>query len=235
PKLKMHALTRMTGSIKNQFGCVPGTLKAEFHAKLPDPHRFAAMLVDLCRFVNPRLYVMDGILAMEGNGPRGGEPKKMNVLLLSSDPVALDATVCRIIKLDPTFVPTMKPAQESGFGSYLEEDIELLGEDLASFYPDKIDVKREPVVAAPFSGRFLKLMRAIVLPRPQIVEKSCIRCGVCVQACPVPSKAVDWETRNSPPVYHYDRCIRCYCCQELCPQSAIKVKDTLLGKLIFRR
>ena len=98
PKLKTHGFAKMTGSIKNQFGCVPGKLKGEYHVKIPEVSNFSKMLVDLCSYVNPRLYIMDGIYAMEGNGPRGGTPKKMNILLFSSDPVALDATVLQASK-----------------------------------------------------------------------------------------------------------------------------------------
>ena len=104
PKMKSHGLTRMTGAIKNQFGCVPGPLKAEFHARLPMVDLFSQMLVDLNRLLKLRLFVMDGIIAMEGNGPQNGTPRAMNVLLLSSDPVALDATVCRMMDLNPTLV-----------------------------------------------------------------------------------------------------------------------------------
>ena len=106
PKMKTHALERFTGCIKNQFGCVVGMRKGEFHVKLSNAHDFGKMLVDLNNYIHPRLYVMDGIMAMEGNGPRGGKPRAMNVLLFSSDPVALDATACRMIGLDPEFVPT---------------------------------------------------------------------------------------------------------------------------------
>jgi hypothetical protein len=60
-------------------------LKGQYHVKLPDPYDFAAMLVDINTFIKPRLYVMDGITAMEGNGPRSGKPKQLNVLLLSAD------------------------------------------------------------------------------------------------------------------------------------------------------
>lgn len=76
PKLKTHGLTRMTGCIKNQFGCIPGWLKGEYHVKLPDVNSFAQMLVDLNILLKPRLYIMDGIIAMEGNGPRGGGTQK---------------------------------------------------------------------------------------------------------------------------------------------------------------
>jgi len=133
PKLKTHALTRLTGSIKNQFGCIPGILKGEYHVKLPDVNNFAQMLVDLNLFLKPRLYIMDGIMAMEGNGPRGGRPKRMDVLLFSSDPVALDATVCRMIGLEPQSVPTIEAGMKSGLGTCMETNIEMLGDDLKQF------------------------------------------------------------------------------------------------------
>ena len=61
--------------------------------------------------------------------------------------------------------------------------------------------------------------------RPYIDKKACVRCGVCVQHCPVPDKAVNFtKGKDKPPVYDYSRCIRCYCCQEMCPQHAIHVK-----------
>ena len=55
PKLKTHGLERMTGCVKNQFGCVPGALKGEFHVKLASAIDFARMLVDLNAFLKPRL------------------------------------------------------------------------------------------------------------------------------------------------------------------------------------
>jgi uncharacterized protein (DUF362 family) len=58
-KLKTHGLTRMTGAVKNQFGCIPGILKGQYHAKMPDPYYFATMLVDLNKYIQPRLYIMD--------------------------------------------------------------------------------------------------------------------------------------------------------------------------------
>ena len=77
PKLKTHGLVRFTGAVKNQFGCIPGFFKGQYHVKLPDPYDFATMLVDLNTLIKPRLYIMDGIMAMEGNGPRSGRPKQL--------------------------------------------------------------------------------------------------------------------------------------------------------------
>jgi len=60
---------------------------------------------------------------MEGNGPRGGRPRQMNVLLLSSDPVALDATVCRIVGLQPATIPALEMGMKSGLGAFRYEEI----------------------------------------------------------------------------------------------------------------
>src|SRR5665811_1237009 len=59
-------------------------------------------------------YIMDGIMAMEGNGPRNGHPRKLGVLLFSTDPIALDAVACKIINLDPADVPTAKLGTSAG-------------------------------------------------------------------------------------------------------------------------
>ncbi|MDD3024142.1 MAG: DUF362 domain-containing protein, partial [Syntrophomonadaceae bacterium] len=130
PKFKTHGLTLLTGAIKNQFGCIPGVLKGEFHVKLPQVQDFARMLVDLNNLLQPRLFVMDAIMAMEGNGPRGGNPRYMGVLLFSTDPVALDATACRLAAVRPDEVLTLKYGQESGLGVWESDKTELLGEPL---------------------------------------------------------------------------------------------------------
>ncbi len=68
-KMKTHALERITGAVKNLYGCITGVNKAAGHAAYPDSWVFADMLTDLHRCVRPRLHIMDGIIAMEGNGP----------------------------------------------------------------------------------------------------------------------------------------------------------------------
>lgn len=224
PKLKTHGLTRMTGCVKNQFGCIPGFLKGEYHVKLPDINNFAQMLVDLNSLLKPRLFVMDGIMAMEGNGPRGGRPKAMHVLLFSSDPIALDATVCRMVGLQPEAISTIAAGMKAGLGTAREAEIELLGDPLPSFINmdfamnhGSSNTKRIPR---------LKLLTNLIVPKTVIKPEGCIKCGVCINVCPVTPKVLDWPKgdKTKPPVYDYDRCIRCYCCQELCPESTIEIQ-----------
>lgn len=235
-KMKTHGFQRITGAIKNQFGCIPGAQKGEFHIKVPNASDFAKMLVDLNTFISPRLYIMDGIMAMEGNGPRGGNPKRMNVILFSTDPIALDATFCRLINLDPTFVLTNKVGKEMGAGTYIAEEIELLGDPIESFIAPDFDVKREPIKPyKPSNG--MRFVKNAVVPKPYIIADKCIKCGICVNMCPVSPKALAWHDGNKsqPPTYKYDRCIRCYCCQELCPQSAIHLKVSFIRRIFSKR
>ncbi len=233
PKLKTHALERFTGSVKNQFGCVPGLLKGEYHVKLPDASDFGKMLVDLNRFVNPRLYVMDGITAMEGNGPRGGTPKQMNLLLFSTDPVALDATVCRLVNMNPENVPTIQFGYEFGAGTWLSKEIDLVGDPFESFQEASFVIERAPVSELKQKG-LIKWLNNRLVPKPVIDADKCTKCGTCVQMCPVEPSAIDWKNgdKKQPPVYRYKECIRCYCCQELCPDSAIRSVKPPLRRLI---
>ena len=232
PKLKTHGLTRITGAIKNQYGCIPGPLKAEFHARLPSADLFSRMLVDLNRLLRPRLFVMDGIVAMEGNGPQNGTLRSLQVLLFSADPVALDATACRIVNLDPALVLPIVYGEEAGLGR--ASGVRCLGDPVESFVTADFDVNRLRSAATGKPHWYSRLARRLVVPRPAIRSARCTRCGTCVAVCPASPKALGFENagRSRPPVRHDEHCIRCYCCQEMCPDGAIELRVPLLGRFL---
>ncbi len=234
-KLKTHALTRITGAIKNQFGCIPGPRKAEFHSVMPNALLFSKMLVDLNLLLKPRLYIMDGIMAMEGNGPRNGNLSEMNVLLFSTDPVALDSVVCKMIDLDPNLVAPLVVGEEFGLGTM--QNITIVGDPVEDFINSDFDVNRSAVSTTEGTSFLASgFMRRYSAPQPTINPEACTLCGMCVKVCPAEPKALSWtnESHSEPPVYDYAKCIRCYCCQEMCPENAIYVRLPLLGKLIHR-
>ena len=67
-KMKTHQLERITGAVKNTFGCVYGFNKGASHARFATAETFARMIADLNDLVRPVLHIMDGVTAMEGNG-----------------------------------------------------------------------------------------------------------------------------------------------------------------------
>ena len=232
-KMKTHALERITGAVKNSYGFIYGFHKAKGHTQYPSADSFARMLIDLNKCVAPKLYVMDGIVAMEGNGPGSGDPVPMNVLLMSTDPVALDSVFSRLVYLKPEMVPTNYHGEKMGLGTWKEEEITLLIPDgeismaeavkkygNPAFNVDRTEVRKN--IWTRMAGAL-----NIFQKKPYIEADKCVRCGVCVQSCPVPGKAVDFRKgkgKPKPPVYDYRKCIRCFCCQEMCPKKAIKVK-----------
>ena len=235
-KMKTHGFTRITGAVKNQFGCVPGLIKSEFHVKMPDTLDFAKVLHDINNLIKPRLYIMDGIMGMEGNGPRGGTSIRMNTLLFSKDPVAVDMVFCKLIDLDPEFVPTMRSPLNNDLMICSYNDIELVGDNIDGLINPGFKVTRKKFERFASAGSFPTFLKNLISPKPVINYNICKNCGKCVLQCPTDPKSVNWtEKGDFPfPVYNYKTCIRCYCCQEMCPHNSITIKTPLLGKLIRR-
>lgn len=235
-KMKTHQLERITGAVKNTFGCVYGVNKAASHAKYPTAESFAKMIADLNKFIPPVLHIMDGITAMEGNGPQSGTPTQMNVILASQDPVALDTVFCHLVNLDWKLVPTNVFAMQHGVGTC--ENIEIITTEgtitpkqaFQNYGNGAFNVQR----AAEFRGALnqVKFLKPILEKKPIVKKERCIGCAICVEACPVEGKAI--KIINKKATYEYNKCIKCYCCQEMCPKEAITVKKPLLARFADR-
>jgi uncharacterized protein (DUF362 family) len=112
PKVKSHCQLVLTLGVKNLFGCVPGKMKAWWHMEAgKDRDRFATMLVETARAIDPDLTILDGIVGHEGNGPSAGEPRSLGVLAAASDVFALDRAMVEVLGMDPASVPTVAAAQ----------------------------------------------------------------------------------------------------------------------------
>ncbi|EQB88750.1 uncharacterized protein (DUF362 family)/Pyruvate/2-oxoacid:ferredoxin oxidoreductase delta subunit [Clostridium punense] len=235
PKLKTHAMAYFTGAIKNQFGCIPGTGKATWHTRMPKAENFCKMLLDLNSVVKTSFAIMDGIIAMEGNGPKSGSPYNLNTIIMGESITAVDSTAVRLIGYDnPLDTPVLKEAYDSKYGAVLPEDIEILGEKLESLKAKNFQLCRKGGDFYFINPKVTNFLRELIAPSPHLVPEKCISCSRCKEVCPESPKAIEMIDKNGKkyPEWDMKKCIRCFCCQELCPVGAIETKQSALGKLV---
>ena len=235
PKLKTHAMAYYTGAVKNQFGCIPGTQKATWHTRMPEANNFCKMLLDLNTAVGTNFAILDGIIAMEGNGPKSGEPHKMNTLIMGNSLTAVDSVAVRLIGYDnPLDTPVLKEAYDSKWGAVLPKDINVLGESLESMKAVNFKLCRTGGNFHFINPKVSNFIRGMVAPNPTLIEGKCIGCGRCAEVCPEKPVAIEMVKQGNVlnPKWNMKQCIRCFCCQELCPVGAIETRYSTLGKLL---
>jgi len=127
PKMKTHHWAGATLSMKNCFGCMPGRVygwpKNVLHWAGIEPS-----IIDVSSAVMPEYQIVDGIVAMEGDGPIKGTPKDMGVLVFGTDMVATDATSARMMGFDPERLGYLREAG-TFLGQVHLDEIQQVGED----------------------------------------------------------------------------------------------------------
>lgn len=220
-KLKTHCMMGFSGAVKNLFGAVPGLQKPELHCRFPQKEDFADMLLDLSQFLSPALSVIDGVWAMEGDGPTGGERRQVGALLSSKSPWALDVIGAAVLGMDRKELLLLQKASERGLGPGSPEEVELLGDPIEALAVS--DFRRARSQSTDFLMRVPKLFRPLAkkltTPYPKIEREKCVGCGKCAQSCPQHTIKIA-ENRAK---IDYQHCIRCFCCHEMCPQRAVKI------------
>ncbi len=226
-KLKTHGMTTLTAGVKNMFGSVPGTRKPEYHFRYPDINDFGDMLVDVFERVAPKLTICDAILAMEGNGPNSGRPRKLGYIAVSENAHALDISLSKLINLDPDKVTTIRSAKSRGL---VPENIKVSNQP-----PTVLDYDIPETGGLLFTGHGKLahklrggLIRITLSSKPSLVAKKCTGCSECKEVCP--ADAI--EMRDKKPKINRRKCILCFCCQEFCPFGALEVKRPTLAKML---
>jgi len=212
PKLKTHSFQYLTLACKIMYGAVPGLTKARYHAQFPRKVSFADMMLDILTIVKPQLYIMDGILGMQGQGPGSGDPIKMDLVLASTDHVAMDIAVCKILGIEPVGIPALKVAKIRGC------------------WPERIEYPIHGPGEVAYKGFRLPntadhLLTGKKPPRKSpVITDRCTACGECESICP--KDAVNMNGRMAEVTY--SKCIRCFCCHEVCPEDAIVLRSVKL-------
>lgn len=236
-KLKTHGMMGMSGAAKNMFGAIPGVMKPEYHYRFPKHDDFARMLVDLdCFFNKIKLCICDAVVAMEGNGPTMGTPRSVGALLASTSPHKLDLVAASLIGLTKADVPTLEAAFERGFIPSDAAELSVWGDPSEFFVADFKNIPAHGSIefqkdSEKFFGKLTRLFISSALrSRPAVKRNECVGCEVCLKICP--AKAIFME--KGKPVIDKGACIRCFCCQEFCPKGAMKVKRTLVARLLTK-
>ncbi|HUW18573.1 MAG TPA: DUF362 domain-containing protein [Sedimentisphaerales bacterium] len=131
PKFKTHQQLAATFAIKNMFGCVSGKRKAIWHfLKGGREGEFCRLLIEIYRFLNPALTIIDAVTVMDGPGPIRGRARPLGWLIAGTDAMALEIICSKLVNLDPGDLPLVRAARQMGFGSVEGDDIEILGDGL---------------------------------------------------------------------------------------------------------
>ncbi len=228
PKFKTHNFTLLTGAIKNLFGLVWGIHKTELHKRFFDPDDFSKILVDIYQAAKPVLNIVDGVIAMEADGPATcGKLREANLLVAGSDAVAVDSILAVVMGLKPFDVLTIKEASKRGLGEADIKNITVLGEDLSEVVGEPFILPATSLIhkMAPF---IMGIAKRFIKYYPCLIYNNCIKCSACINACP--NNAI--HMKDGRVVFDYSKCVSCFCCQEFCPVSAIKVRKSVFAKLI---
>ncbi len=238
PKIKTHAEAGLSCAVKNLMGCVVGTDKWLMHADL------AANLVRLNEILKQKLVLVDGLFAMEGNGPGDGSPRRLDLLAAGTDPFRIDVIIARLAGLDWRAVPYLTLAHESG----LIDDATVGEADKLAPVARLVPPPPRRLATRLLDSRCLKVVRDITRPihrhegirsalhalgiiqdvyekadsridRLKLDRARCTRCGLCVEYCPMELPIID-------PGFEFEKsaCVRCLYCMQVCPVEAIRIE-----------
>ncbi|MDR2585015.1 MAG: DUF362 domain-containing protein [Prevotellaceae bacterium] len=225
PKLKTHELMGFTGAIKNSFGLIPHLHKARQHAFRRSAAVMASFFIDLNEAILPDYIFMDGIVAMEGPGPGNGHPYPLNLILGSTNPLALDIIATKIIGYHPLEIETNHEGLKRKKWLTSMEEVVVQGIHIEQHIKSDFKIIRKVSLWKMSFGivmRRIPFLRRLER-RPVFAENRCIGCKACVEICPVGALFIHPKNRKKV-VISNKKCIHCFCCHEVCPNSAIEIK-----------
>jgi len=242
PTIKTHFEAQMSCACKNLVGCLAGrSEKKKLHDNL------IANILRLNEEIKPTLQIVDGLVAMEGNGPGDGVPKKLGFIAAGSNAFLVDLTIAHLVGFELDEVQYLALARQKGYIS--EGDISLLQSVEKITNLEK--APKRPLLArmlthSMFNG-FKDALRPIhsAMPMMRLLYKlrfiqdvyesadadiiemcyhseKCTRNERCVDVCPMQLKvnSTDFSFSNND-------CIQCFYCYFVCPNDAISIEGNL--------
>ena len=229
PKLKTHEMMTMTCAVKNLFGAVVGTEKAGWHLKAGSSRElFAKLLLEIYLLKKPALNIVDAINAMEGNGPAGGDPVRLGLLIAGANPVAVDVIAGKVAGIPADLLYIEREAARMGLPGALIKDIQLCGSPLETIPETRFKLPAGLDVQFGLPPFLAKALKSYLTSYPDADLSKCVSCGICRDACPPEAITI----QNSALSVDNARCIRCWCCRELCPYGAMQTKSGMLLRFL---
>jgi len=144
PMMKTHALATVTLGLKNVIGLYPGSaycsVRSCVHteAEQGGSPGIAFEILDMVKANKLGLTVIDGSMAMEGEGPSNGKLVKMDLIIAGTNALAADMVGAAIMGIGHTEVPTFLVAHQSGLRPSSLDEIEIRGESIEAVKRDFI-------------------------------------------------------------------------------------------------
>jgi len=250
PKLKMHHEVGISVCLKNMMGCLVGQEnKKKTHQNLTQN------ILYLNRYLKPHLHIVDGLIAMEGNGPSDGLPVKMDTIIAGTHPYLIDMACAELIGLPYTKVTYLKAAQQLGL--ITSEHIKALKNlNLSDFKKDFLKPHAPPlarVICHPYFQKYFQRLRhapgIYALCNTKLVGKFFVKVGLRQEHFieeEMNIKGISVNSNNCPPdctkckdycplvldvplflsQQYTSVCLKCLYCYMVCPNKLIRIEGT---------
>jgi uncharacterized protein (DUF362 family)/NAD-dependent dihydropyrimidine dehydrogenase PreA subunit len=220
-KLKTHSTMRLSGAIKNIFGCLPGGYKQLIHQWSANEFELAEVFIELHKLIKPELSIMDAVISLDGGPTAIGKKVETNQLLFSKNPAALDYTAAKIIGYQPERLPILIESQKKKLISDYTE-VEILGEFKINSFDKLINQNLNRKLNP--NSMFVKHTYVDLF----VQFNRCTECNKCMNHCPVQAIVED----SNMILIDNDRCIHCYGCMLICPEKAILIRKKPINLMI---
>lgn len=249
PKLKTHFETGVSVCLKNMMGTLVGLAsKQKAHRSL------FKNILNLNKYIKPNLHIVDGLIAMEGNGPSSGIPFNLGIILIGTDPYLVDLACARLAGFDYRDIPYLKIALDTGIvdESYVKFIDSFVPESairklqrpnvnwLVKFINNPnwqhyfVKIRLAPGFNRLFSTKLIgKLLNITGLRQDVFIKEDAgyNKISVIDEECNDCKKCLDYCPMGlllpQELKKNNDRCIGCLYCFLVCPKHAIKVEGEL--------
>ena len=156
PVIKTHALTVMTGALKNQWGCLT-RVRHQYHLNANQ------CIAEINKFLNVTFVVADATVCMEGMGPAQGFPKVVDYVFAGDDRVAVDSLACDLMMIEKDKVGQLEWGKRLGVGT---DEYQLVGDALKPVRFKQARIEKNIIVNVEMKLRKVPILSYLIFKTP---------------------------------------------------------------------